>query len=284
MKRTPVLVAVVSVVASLLVLPLPAGALLVTEQPETVAPRVVDTTVSYEHMVFTGEYEATEGVSGLSLGTGLLQGAGIVRGLDLSVSIPYVRIEEEDPRERFEATDEPDPREPEEGLDAAGLGDLEVALKWHFLEQAGAYPSMAARLGVSLPTGDEDEGLGCGKTVVSVGYLAGLRIEGSDAAVLLNARAYYIVDAGEEAKDVVSECSLAVCWQAADALGISAEVVASTAAEREGHSAATAAAVAEYALRDWILLQAGLRFGLTEDAPDWGASAGVNLCFGGGGE
>jgi hypothetical protein len=281
MKRNQVLAVVTLAVAALLVPALPARALLVTEEPETVAPLAVDVSVSQEHTVYTGEYGATEAVTGLSLGTGLLKGAGIVRGLEVDVWVPYVRVAEDDPREKFEASEEPDVREPEQGIHASGLGDLEVALKWQFLDGAGAVPGMAARLGVSLPTGDEEEGLGSGTTVVSLGYLAGTPFESADVAVFLNAKVYYVVDAEEEQKDVFSECSLAASWWGLDPLGLSVEVAASTAEEEGAGTAATAATVVSCTVNDRFSLEAGLRLGLTDDAPDWVASAGVSLTFGG---
>lgn len=47
-----------------------------------------------------------------------------------------------------------------------GLADVEIAAKWRFIEHNQT--SLAVRPGISLPTGDEGQGLGAGRTAASV--------------------------------------------------------------------------------------------------------------------
>lgn len=49
---------------------------------------------------------------------------------------------------------------------ARGLGDVEIAAKWRFFEHGQT--SLAVRPGISLPTGDDDEGLGTGRAAPSL--------------------------------------------------------------------------------------------------------------------
>ena len=54
--------------------------------------------------------------------------------------------------------------------DLSGMGDSSIELKWRFYDANGL--SFALKPGVVLPTGDEDKGLGTGKTSWGVNFIA----------------------------------------------------------------------------------------------------------------
>ena len=53
---------------------------------------------------------------------------------------------------------------------ASGLSDTSLELKWRFYDAEGL--SLAVKPGISLPTGDEDRGLGLGRTSWGINFIA----------------------------------------------------------------------------------------------------------------
>ncbi len=52
---------------------------------------------------------------------------------------------------------------PERGRSVSGMADMAVGLKWRFLDEQGGWPALALYPQVTLPTGDEERGLGDGR-------------------------------------------------------------------------------------------------------------------------
>jgi hypothetical protein len=81
---------------------------------------------------------------------------GLLDNLDLAVGLNYARY-----------------RTSEDGVvaaEASGLSDSTLELKWRFHERDGL--SLALKPGIQLPTGDEDRGLGTGRTSYGVNLIA----------------------------------------------------------------------------------------------------------------
>ena len=51
-----------------------------------------------------------------------------------------------------------------------GIEDISVSVKWKFLDHDGV--SLALKPGITIPTGDEDEGLGAGEVTYSAFIIA----------------------------------------------------------------------------------------------------------------
>ncbi len=85
---------------------------------------------------------------------------GIVDSVDLVLGIPYqfIRVKEEG-----------------ETATENGISDVSLELKWRFFERDGL--SLALKPGISFPTGDDEKGLGSGKTAYSVFFIATKEIE-----------------------------------------------------------------------------------------------------------
>lgn len=111
-----------------------------------------------------GQYDSdTETANGVSVKTTGSEAAialtyGIIDSIDLAVGIPYQWIEEK--RDGAPVSNE------------QGISDATLDIKWRFFEQDGL--SFAVKPGASFPTGDEDKGLGAGKTGYHV-FLIGTR-------------------------------------------------------------------------------------------------------------
>ncbi|MEW6416929.1 MAG: transporter [Nitrospirota bacterium] len=97
-----------------------------------------------------GEYghEDEDGVTENSMEIVPVFAYGITDDIDIELCVPYLYVRTKE----TEITTE------------AGFSDVEIDLKWRFYEKDGL--SFALRPLISLPTGDEDRGLGAGK----VGY------------------------------------------------------------------------------------------------------------------
>lgn len=81
---------------------------------------------------------------------------GITDRIQLSLEVPYV------------ITD------PDGGSTHQGIGDLEPAINWNFLQRDDL--TLAARVAATIPTGDEDRDLGGGQFAWSPELLAALRL------------------------------------------------------------------------------------------------------------
>jgi hypothetical protein len=82
---------------------------------------------------------------------------GLRDNLDIAVGLNYLRHRDSD---IGAATDS-----------ASGAGDSTLELKWRFYDENGL--SLALKPGLSLPTGDENRGLGSGKTSWALNFIAG---------------------------------------------------------------------------------------------------------------
>src|SRR3990172_3937253 len=103
---------------------------------------------------FIGEYghdkEDGETTKSLEIPTVPFFSYGVTDAIDLVLGLPYQRIE----TETAGATTR-----------VKGISDASVEVKWRFYEKDGL--SFAVKPGISLPTGDEEKGLGSGKVSYS---------------------------------------------------------------------------------------------------------------------
>jgi hypothetical protein len=80
---------------------------------------------------------------------------GIIDDIDVVLGIPY---------EAWRAEDS------ESVVKGSGIGDLSFEAKWRFYEKEGL--SFALKPGITIPTGDEEEGLGGGRPTYHVVFIA----------------------------------------------------------------------------------------------------------------
>jgi hypothetical protein len=86
---------------------------------------------------------------------------GITDNADIVLGIPY---------QWFRIKEDGDTVEKEDGL-----SDMSLELKWRFFEKEGL--SLALKPGITIPTGDEDKGLGTGRVTYSLFFITTKEIE-----------------------------------------------------------------------------------------------------------
>lgn len=224
-----------------------------TEDPGTADPKTLQLEVTGERKSFP---------DGSETGLGVMFTTGIVSRLDIALGAGYGFLS------------------PDEGSSESGAGDLEVALKWNFLEEKDGVPGLALKVGSTLPTGDEEMGFGRGGYDLSAALVAGKSF--GNVGLFLNLGYTRIDQAAEGDKSGIVTASMAAQWEIIDALALVGEFLCeSPGADGEDPPvAATAGLVWEIA--DNFLIDVGARVGLTDTAPDWSVLAGINYTFGGG--
>jgi len=215
-----------------------------------------------------GQYDSDkETVSGVSVKSTGGQAAttlsyGITTNVDLVLSLPYVvwsRVKE--------------------GVvtisDEKGISDANFEAKWRFFEKDGL--SFAVKPGVSFPTGDENKGLGAGKT----GYHVFLIGSEEAAPWGFHANLGYIRNGNkaDERKDLW-HASLAATYDVAEGL----KLVGNAGLEQNPDSAADndpAFFIAGiiYSVNDNFDLDAGIKAGLTSSETDLSLMAGASFRF-----
>jgi hypothetical protein len=85
---------------------------------------------------------------------------GLSDSIDLVFSVPYQAWREDDS---------------DSAVKGDGIGDLAMEAKWRFFESEGL--SCALKPGFTIPTGDEDKGLGAGRTTYYLYLIASREIE-----------------------------------------------------------------------------------------------------------
>jgi hypothetical protein len=85
---------------------------------------------------------------------------GLIDPVDIVLSVPYQFWREDDSASVVKGN---------------GIGDLAIEAKWRFFEKEGL--NLALKPGLTFPTGDEDEGLGAGRSTYYLYFIASREIE-----------------------------------------------------------------------------------------------------------
>lgn len=111
----------------------------------------------------TYEKEKTNGVTTKETGGEIatIISYGIIDNIDVILGLPY---------QWFKVKEDGDVKEKEDGI-----SDMSLELKWRFFEHDGL--SLAMKPGITIPTGDEDKGLGTGKITYSLFFITTKEIE-----------------------------------------------------------------------------------------------------------
>ena len=161
-----------------------------------------------------------------------------------------------------------------------GLADLRVALKWRFYEQGGL--SFAVKPAVTLPTGNEDLGLGHGRPSYGIDFITTYTKDAWTFDLNLGlAYVDYKLEADKEAnRNEIWAASLAAEYKLAEAW----KLVANVGVERNPDvSSDTPAAFILggfiYSVSENLDLDAGVKWGLTSPEPDISFLAGLTFRF-----
>lgn len=164
--------------------------------------------------------------------------------------------------------------------DQEGPGDISLELKWRFYETGGL--SFALKPGVTLPTGDEDRGLGNGRASYSLTFIT--TGESGPWASHMNlgyTRNEFALETDREAfrKDLWS-ASCAAEVEVAEGLRAVGNVGIQRNPERASNShPAFILAGMIYSVSKRVDIDFGLKAGLNEPETDWTGLAGMSLRF-----
>lgn len=191
---------------------------------------------------------------------------GATDALDLVLGVPYVAAKVTDDGTTV--------------YDESGMSDVSFDAKWRFFEKDGL--SFALKPGLSLPTGDEQKGLGAGKT----GYRLFLIGTVQSEPWAFHGNIGFIRNEFDPQGGAVDEeknlwhASLATEYTAAKGL----RVVGNVGIEKNPEKGATddlafALLGAVYALSEGVDIDGGIKVGLTDPETDTTLLAGVTFRF-----
>ncbi len=181
---------------------------------------------------------------------------GIAETLDLVIGLPYQQIKIDSFKEN-------------------GLGDLEVQAKWRFYEKDGL--SLALKPGISFPTGDEDKGLGTGKTSYSLFFIATKELK--PVNVHLNLGYIRNENKFDERKNIW-HASFAGEMEVSEKLKLVANVGAETNPDRSSNTAPSFALLGFiYSINDNVSIDFGYKYGLTKPETDSSYLFGIAIKF-----
>jgi hypothetical protein len=188
---------------------------------------------------------------------------GISDATDIVIGLPYMSVRTE-----------------EAGTTSAvrGIGDASIEVKSRFYEKDGL--GMAFKPGVSLPTGDEEEGLGNGKVSYSLFFITTKELEPWEfhfnAGYIRN---QYKLRADEEAnrKDIW-HASVASEFEVVENLELVANIGIERNADKTSHTnPAFALAGFIYEVGENLDLDLGFKVGLNKAETDYSVLAGITL-------
>lgn len=105
-------------------------------------------------------HEDEDGVTEDTTEVAAILSYGVADNLDVVLGLPYqhIRVKESD----LSVTE-------------SGISDMSLEVKWRFYDKEGL--SFGLKPGITFPTGDEEKGLGAGKTAYSLFFIATKEIE-----------------------------------------------------------------------------------------------------------
>ena len=212
---------------------------------------------------FNGQYDHNdyEGVTDKTRELKVALTYGLTDTVDVVLSAPYT-----DWSSRSDADDKTSGR---------GIGDTSLEAKWRFYEQEGL--SLAVKPGVTLPTGDDDKGLGAGKVTYELFFIGTQELAPWTFHLNLG---YLRADNTADERENLWHASVASELELRKGLRLVANLGAERAAEKESnvHPAFLLGGVI-YALTDSCDVDFGVKAGLNHAEPDYSLLAGVALKF-----
>ena len=188
---------------------------------------------------------------------------GIVDSGDLVLSLPYLWSKVK-----------------EDGVitsDEEGISDATVEIKWRFFEEEGL--SFALKPGISLPTGDENKGLGAGRT----GYHVFLICSKEAAPWSLHANLGYSRNENSEVVDELKDiwhASLAATYAVSKNLKIAANIGIERSPDKASdNDPAFLIGGLIYSLGEQFDIDAGVKSGVTSSETDLALMAGTTYRF-----
>lgn len=188
--------------------------------------------------------------------------AGVAENVDLVLGLPYQHL-------RVSGSGSVD--------EASGLGDLSLELKWRFYEKDGF--SLALKPGLTLPSGDDDKGLGNGRPSWSATLIASQELQPVTLHLNLGYTHKEFAHGEGQRRDILA-ASLAAVVPVAEKV----QLVGNIGAESNGDAGngtwpVFALAGAIWNVRENLDLDCGIKVGLNDDEEDVTALAGMVVRF-----
>lgn len=226
-----------------------AGHPFVTEDPETQGKGNVEAEFSFEY-VKNGDGSKTK-----TLGNSFA--LGIAPKVDLAIGYGY------------------DFAEAPDGARDRGMGDVEVQLKTYFTEHDGWTPSVGLKGGVSLPV---EEG---GQTTLLLAVPAEWEFGPFEIYAAAGAEIGTRL-AGNDERTNLFRASVAGSWEVREKLYLVSELIWEKQTSPSADAVVEAMIGAQWEITESLMLDAGIRSGLTNDSPDYTLLAGFTMYFTGG--
>lgn len=212
---------------------------------------------------YDSDKETVGGVSVKSTGgqVGSTLSYGIIENADLVLNVPYVwgKVTEGGVSTYNEK----------------GFSDVSFEVKWRFFEKDGM--SFALKPGISFPTGDDEKGLGTGKTGYHI-FLIGLK-EAAPWAFHANLGYIRNENTAEEEKNIW-HASLATTYEVAKDLKLVGNIGMERNADKTSdNDPAFLITGAIYSISENFDIDAGVKYGLTSSETDLSLLAGMTLRF-----
>lgn len=185
---------------------------------------------------------------------------GLIDNVDLVLGLPYQFIKTRDAASSFRED---------------GISDASLELKWRFYEKDGL--GFALKPGVTLPTGDDERGLGAGRATYSLFFITTKELKPWAFHVNL---AYIRNENKEDARTDVFHASLASELEVAENL----KAVVNVGIERNPDRASNTHPAfilggLIYSISDHVDIDFGVKGGLNIAEPDYSILAGIALKF-----
>lgn len=217
-----------------------------TEDPGTQGKGNVEVEFSYEYQ------KADDGTKTSSLGNGFT--LGIAPKVDLAIGYGYDFVKDPD------------------GAKDRAMGDVEVQLKTFFNEGKDAVPTFGLKGGASLPV---EEG---GQTTILLTGIAEWAFEPFTVFANVGADIGTHLAGNDERTDLL-RASVAGSREVREALALVSEVIWEKQTKPSEDATVEWMVGAQWGINDAMTLDAGVRFGLTDDSPDYTILAGFTWVF-----
>jgi len=206
----------------------------------------------------TGEYghDKEEGITTKTRQGDVSFTYGLSEAVDFVIGLPYLQVRTSDDTTNITEN---------------GFSDTSLAMKWRFYEHDGL--SLALKPGLTLPTGDDEEGLGAGKATYSLFFITSKEME--PWAFHLNLGYIRNENKLDEEKGLW-HASIAATVALTEQLTAVANLgVESNPDKLAGTDPAFVLAGLTYALSETIDLDCGIKYGLNDPETDYTVLAGV---------
>ncbi|GAB6057550.1 transporter [Desulfonatronum parangueonense] len=228
---------------------------LITDDAGTFGKGVANVEFNLEY-----EHDKSDGITTSATELSTVLSYGITDAVDLMFTIPYLYVSVKEPDGKF--TED-------------GLSDVGVEVKWRLFEKNGL--GFAVKPGVTLPTGDEERGLGTGKVTYSMFLIGTKEIE----PLAFHANLGYVRNENkvDERKDIW-HASVAAEYQVLDQLALVANIGMDRNLAFESNTPpAFLLGGLIFSLTERVVLDFGVKLGLNDPAPDYAILAGLNVSF-----